>query len=145
MTFYFWSAFHVPLMKSFNPGGIHATSHLASQPLEYFEKRDGEYRPFPEFIHSVLREALRQKGIDHLFSHQAEAVIAVREGKDLVSSLHGLRKDPLYNIPVLNAKLSQPHSKALYLFPTKALSQDQMFELQNLIDRVAKPVATFTV
>jgi DEAD/DEAH box helicase domain-containing protein len=110
-----------------------------------FEKRDGEYRPFPEFIHPVLREALKQKGIDHLYSHQAEAVIAVKEGKDIVIvTPTASGKTLCYNIPVLNAKLSQPYSKALYLFPTKALSQDQMFELQNLIDRVAKPVATFT-
>jgi len=50
--------------------------------VRVFEKRDGEYRPFPELIHSALKGALRQKGIDHLFSHQAEAVIAVNEGKD---------------------------------------------------------------
>ncbi len=113
--------------------------------VRVFEKRDGEYRPFPEFIHSALKGALRQEGIDHLFSHQAEAVMAVKEGKDIVIvTPTASGKTLCYNIPVLNAKLSQPHSKALYLFPTKALSQDQMFELQNLIDRVAKPVATFT-
>jgi DEAD/DEAH box helicase domain-containing protein len=113
--------------------------------VRVFEKRDGEYRPFPEFIHSALKGALRQEGIDHLFSHQAEAVMAVKEGMDIVIvTPTASGKTLCYNIPVLNAKLSHPHSKALYLFPTKALSQDQMFELQNLIDRVAKPVATFT-
>jgi DEAD/DEAH box helicase domain-containing protein len=113
--------------------------------VRVFEKRDGEYRPFPEFIHPALRGALKQRGIEHLYSHQAEAVIAVKEGKDIVIvTPTASGKTLCYNIPVLNAKLSEPYSKALYLFPTKALSQDQMFELQNLIDRVAKPVATFT-
>ena len=110
-----------------------------------FEKRDGEYRPFPEFIHSVLKGALKQKGVDHLYSHQAEAIHAVKEGRDIVIvTPTASGKTLCYNLPVLNTKLSQPHSKALYLFPTKALSQDQMFELQNLIDRIEKPVATFT-
>ena len=49
-----------------------------------------------------------------------------------------------YNLPVLNSKLNIPSSKALYLFPTKALSQDQMVELQNMIHRLGKPLATFT-
>ena len=126
-------------MKSFNPGENSPNISPCLTAVRVFEKRDGEYRPFPEFIHSALKGALRQKGVDHLFSHQAEAVMAVKEGKDIVIvTPTASGKTLCYNIPVLNAKLSQPHSKALYLFPTKALSQDQMFELQNLIDRVAE-------
>jgi len=49
-----------------------------------------------------------------------------------------------YNLPVLNSKLSSPSTKAFYLFPTKALSQDQMVELQSLIHQIEKPFATFT-
>ncbi|MCJ7641311.1 MAG: DEAD/DEAH box helicase [Desulfobacterales bacterium] len=113
--------------------------------LRVFPKREGQYRPFPEFIHSVLREAFRQKGIEKLYSHQAEAIEAIHQGKDIVIvTPTASGKTLCYNVPVLNSKLSSPVSKALYLFPTKALSQDQMFELQNLIDLIAKPVATFT-
>ena len=113
--------------------------------LRVFPKREGQYRPFPEFIHSVLREAFRQKGIEKLYSHQAEAIEAIHQGKDIVIvTPTASGKTLCYNVPVLNSKLSSLVSKALYLFPTKALSQDQMFELQNLIDLIEKPVATFT-
>ena len=116
-----------------------------STDLRVFPKREGQYRPFPEFIHSVLREAFRQKGIEKLYSHQAEAIEAIHQGKDIVIvTPTASGKTLCYNVPVLNSKLSSPVSKALYLFPTKALSQDQMFELQNLIDLIEKPVATFT-
>jgi DEAD/DEAH box helicase domain-containing protein len=88
---------------------------------------------------------LKEEGIDRLYSHQAEAIEAVQEGKDVVVvTPTASGKTLCYNLPVLNMKLDMPFSKAFYLFPTKALSQDQMFELQNLIQRIGKSVATFT-
>jgi len=113
--------------------------------LRVFKKREGHYRPFPNFLHSLLKEALKREGIERLYSHQAEAIEAVQEGKDVVVvTPTASGKTLCYNLPVLNLKLSTPFSKAFYLFPTKALSQDQMFELQNLIQRIGTSVATFT-
>jgi len=113
--------------------------------LRIFEKREGEYRPFPNFIQSILKEALKREGIDRLYSHQFEAIEAIHEGKDVVVvTPTASGKTLCYNLPVLNLKLGAPFSKAIYLFPTKALSQDQMFELQNLIQRIGKPIATYT-
>ena len=113
--------------------------------LRVFKKREGQYRPLPHSIHSILREALKRDGIDRLYSHQAEAIEAVQGGKDVVVvTPTASGKTLCYNLPVLNSKLTIPFSKAFYLFPTKALSQDQMFELQNLIHRIEKPVSTFT-
>src|SRR4030042_1799183 len=113
--------------------------------LRIFKKGEGRYRPCPNFIHSLLREALEREGIERLYSHQAEAIEAVQEGKDVVVvTPTASGKTLCYNLPVLNSKLNMPLSKAFYLFPTKALSQDQMFELQNLIQRIGKPVSTFT-
>ncbi len=113
--------------------------------LRVFKKREGQYRPLPNSIHSILREALRRDGIDRLYSHQAEAIEAVQGGKDVVVvTPTASGKTLCYNLPVLNSKLAMPFSKAFYLFPTKALSQDQMFELQNLIERIERPVSTFT-
>jgi DEAD/DEAH box helicase domain-containing protein len=113
--------------------------------LRTFGKREAEYRPFPDFIHKDLREVFRKKGIDRLYSHQAEAIEAVQKGKDVVVvTPTASGKTLCYNLPVLNAKLSVPFSKAFYLFPTKALSQDQMFELQNLINQLEKAVTTYT-
>ena len=113
--------------------------------LRIFKKREGRYQPFPDFLHPILKEALRSEGIESLYSHQAEAIKHVQEGQDVVVvTPTASGKTLCYNLPVLNKKLSDPSSKAFYLFPTKALSQDQMFELQNLTKRLEKPIRTFT-
>ncbi len=113
--------------------------------LRIFKKREGRYQPFPDFLHPLLKEALRSEGIESLYSHQAEAIKHVQEGQDVVVvTPTASGKTLCYNLPVLNRILSDPSSKAFYLFPTKALSQDQMFELQNLTKRLEKPIRTFT-
>ena len=113
--------------------------------LRIFKKREGRYQPFPDFLHPLLKEALRSEGIESLYSHQAEAIQHVQEGQDVVVvTPTASGKTLCYNLPVLNKNLSDPSSKAFYLFPTKALSQDQMFELQNLTKRLEKPIRTFT-
>jgi DEAD/DEAH box helicase domain-containing protein len=110
-----------------------------------FGKREGKYLPFPAFIHPLLKEALQRDRIERLYSHQAIAIEAVQGGKDVVVvTPTASGKTLCYNLPVLNAKLNDPSAKAVYLFPTKALSQDQMVELQNLIQRIGRPVKTFT-
>ncbi|MBM4324365.1 MAG: DEAD/DEAH box helicase, partial [Deltaproteobacteria bacterium] len=113
--------------------------------LRVFKKREGRYRPFPDFLHPLLKEALKSEGIEALYSHQAEAIEHVQEGRDIVVvTPTASGKTLCYNLPVLNRKLSDPSSQAFYLFPTKALSQDQMVELQNLIGRLERPIKTFT-
>jgi len=113
--------------------------------LRIFKKREGRYQPFPDFLHPLLKEALKSEGIESLYSHQAEAIQHVQEGQDVVVvTPTASGKTLCYNLPVLNKNLSDPSSKAFYLFPTKALSQDQMFELQNLTKRLDRPIRTFT-
>ena len=113
--------------------------------LRVFEKKEGQYRPFPDFLHPLLREALEREGIQSLYSHQVEAIEAIQNGRDVVVvTPTASGKTLCYNLPVLNFKLSTPSSKAFYFFPTKALSQDQMVELQSLIRRLEKPITTYT-
>jgi len=113
--------------------------------LRIFKKREGQYESFPDFLHPLLKEALRSEGIESLYSHQAEAIKYVQEGRNVVIvTPTASGKTLCYNLPVLDRKLSDPSSKAFYLFPTKALSQDQMFELQNLTKRLGEPIRTFT-
>ena len=91
------------------------------------------------------KEALEREGIQRLYSHQAQAIEAIQNGRDVVVvTPTASGKTLCYNLPVLNLKLSAPSSKAFYLFPTKALSQDQMVELQSLIERLEKPITTYT-
>jgi DEAD/DEAH box helicase domain-containing protein len=113
--------------------------------LRVFKKREGRYRSFPDFLHPLLKEALKSEGIESLYSHQAEAIEHVEEGRDIVVvTPTASGKTLCYNLPVLNKKLSDPSSRAFYLFPTKALSQDQMVELQSLAGKLEKPIRAFT-
>lgn len=97
--------------------------------------RAGRYAPFPQAIDPRLVEVLRLRGIKQLYTHQAAAVSAVLEGRNVVVvTPTASGKTLCYNLPVLNTVLADPLARALYLFPTKALSQDQLTELQETVD-----------
>jgi len=91
------------------------------------------YGPWPEALHPALREALHARGVDALFTHQAEAVGAALAGEDVVVvTPTASGKSLCYTLPVLDAWLRDPEARALWLFPTKALAQDQLANLQDL-------------
>lgn len=93
----------------------------------------GVYKDFPDFLDERLCEALVRRGIPRLYSHQADAVEAVHRGRHVVVvTPTASGKTLCYNIPVINSVMNDPESRALYLFPTKALSQDQVAELRDL-------------
>jgi DEAD/DEAH box helicase domain-containing protein len=97
-----------------------------------------QFAPFPSTLDSRLRRALESRGISQLYTHQAEAVdhaIAGRHAVIITPTASG--KTLCYNAPVLHAILQDPSSRALYLFPTKALAQDQLAELQGLCETIA--------
>jgi len=84
-------------------------------------------------LHPELESRLRARGIVRLYTHQAEAVAAVRRGEHVaVTTATASGKTLCYNLPVLDALLRDPQTTALYLFPTKALAQDQLDELRSL-------------
>jgi DEAD/DEAH box helicase domain-containing protein len=94
---------------------------------------EARHAPFPDGIDSRLREALARRGIAQLYSHQAEALSLVSSGKNIViTTPTASGKTLCYNLPVLDAILKDAATRALYLFPTKALAQDQMAELHEL-------------
>ena len=95
--------------------------------------REAKFRPVPAWVTSALAEAYRAKGIRDLYSHQEMTAELVRDGKNVVVvTPTASGKTLCYNLPVLNAVLENPDTRALYLFPTKALAQDQLAELQDL-------------
>lgn len=113
--------------------------------IKIFDKKEGHYKPFPESLNTLLIDILKDAGIEKLYSHQAEAFEAVQDGKDIVVvTPTASGKTLCYNLPVLNSILKDRFTKALYIFPTKALSQDQMFELEQIIQKIRKPIKTFT-
>lgn len=100
---------------------------------------------FPEKLDWRLRRALVERGIESLYVHQAEAFQTVLEGKDLVLvTPTASGKTLCYNLPVLQTVLSDPSSRALYLFPTKALAQDQKNEMEELINEIGVPLKSYT-
>jgi DEAD/DEAH box helicase domain-containing protein len=96
------------------------------------------YAPFPEALDERLRRALASRGVSQLYTHQAEAIDHALAGRHVVvTTPTASGKTLCYNAPVLNAILQDPSSRALYLFPTKALAQDQLAELQGLCETLA--------
>jgi DEAD/DEAH box helicase domain-containing protein len=101
---------------------------------ERIKARKGKYKDLPEALDSRIRKALEAKGITRLYSHQAECYAQAVKGKNIVVvTPTASGKTLCYNLPVLEALLNDPDAKALYLFPTKALSQDQQSELNEVV------------
>jgi DEAD/DEAH box helicase domain-containing protein len=104
--------------------------------------------PFPEALDVRLRRALESRGIARLYTHQAESIDYALAGQHVVViTPTASGKTLCYNAPVLHSILQDPSSRALYLFPTKALAQDQLAELQGLCETLAavsEPIGVFT-
>ena len=95
--------------------------------------RPGRYAPAPSGLEPQLLEAMHQRGMEPLYVHQAEAIAAALRGEDVaVVTAAASGKTLCYNVPVLNALLHDRGARALYLFPTKALAQDQLAAWQQL-------------
>jgi DEAD/DEAH box helicase domain-containing protein len=107
--------------------------------------REAVFADFPDFIDGRIKAALERRGVHRLYSHQASAISAIHEGNSVVVvTPTASGKTMCYNVPVLNAILKDEASRALFLFPTKALSQDQTSELHELITEAGVDVKTFT-
>ncbi|MGH9142064.1 MAG: DEAD/DEAH box helicase, partial [Vicinamibacterales bacterium] len=90
---------------------------------------------FPESLDPRLKSALQARGVEQLYTHQAEAIEHTLAGRHtVVVTPTASGKTLCYNAPVLNAILKDPSSRALYLFPTKALAQDQLAELHAMCE-----------
>jgi DEAD/DEAH box helicase domain-containing protein len=102
--------------------------------IETIPARDGSYVPFPEDLDPAIASALNSRGIERLYSHQGESWKAVRAGRNIVVvTPTASGKTLCYNLPVLQGLMEDPDARALYLFPTKALSQDQQAELNGIV------------
>lgn len=129
--------------------------HLTIQPtysnqiahIEHIPPRDASCAELDKPLISNLQDYLDEHELLPLYTHQAEAVNNAREGRNvMVSTSNASGKTLCYNIPVLETILTELGSRALYLFPTKALAQDQLRGLQELFclpPLRAEEVATF--
>src|SRR6202171_2717458 len=113
--------------------------------IEHIPARAAEWAPMPAWVLPELAAAYCAKGISRLYSHQAAAAEGARRGKNVVVvTPTASGKTLCYNLPVLNAVLENPDTRALYLFPTKALAQDQLAELHDLSKRLHDCFGVFT-
>ena len=103
-------------------------AHLSTE-----RAREARTAPIPATLHAKLREALARLGIAELYAHQAEAYEAAAAGGNvIVTTGTASGKTLAFNLPVLDALAADPKARALYLYPTKALAQDQARSLAAL-------------
>ncbi len=113
--------------------------------VRYFPAREAKWAEFPSWVHADLVAAYDAKGIRQLYTHQAIAAEAVHLGKNVVVvTPTASGKTLCYNLPILNSILENTDTRALYLFPTKALAQDQLAELYDLNQRLDNRFGVFT-
>lgn len=114
-------------------GQIVHVEHLPPRPARFARRK--------EALHPALEQALAEQGITRLYCHQAEALRLVRQGKHIVvTTPTASGKTLCYNLPVLDTLLREPKARALYLFPTKALAQDQLRVLEEFTGGFSSPV-----
>jgi DEAD/DEAH box helicase domain-containing protein len=113
--------------------------------VKHIPAQEGRYEDYPPGIHPALCSALKQKGYQKLYCHQRSSWEALRDGKHIVVvTPTASGKTLCYNLPVLNSILQDTSSRAIYLFPTKALSQDQRAELDEIIDLLPDSIRVHT-
>jgi DEAD/DEAH box helicase domain-containing protein len=99
---------------------------------------EGQYGPYPERLDPRLRAILASRGVERFYTHQTQAIDHALAGRSVVVVTPAASGKTLcYNGPVLNAVLADPSARALYLFPTKALAQDQLAELHELAEELS--------
>lgn len=109
------------------------------------DKYNGDFADYPESLLPDIVELFRKKGIERLFSHQSSAINEVLKGNNIVvATPTASGKTLIYNAVTLDSILHDKSSKSLYLFPTKALSQDQLHELFDLNKLLGDKLGLFT-
>ena len=109
------------------------------------EAKGAEYADFPESLHPSIKKALKLRGIQQLYSHQRQAFDYAQEGKSFTAiTPTASGKSYCYHLPVLQKILEDFSSRAIYLFPTKALAQDQKSDLNELIELMDEEILSYT-
>ena len=113
--------------------------------IKHIPARQGRYMAYPSDVHPALIKALQEKGFSRLYTHQNLSWQLIKEGKNIVIvTPTASGKTLCYNLPVLDSILKNPSARAIYMFPTKALSQDQRAELDETIKLLPEEIRIFT-
>jgi DEAD/DEAH box helicase domain-containing protein len=107
--------------------------------------RPAAFEDYPDWVHPELRSALQGYKFERLYTHQRRAADLAHAGKSVcVVTPTASGKTLCYNLPVLDGIVRKTGARALYLFPTKALSQDQVAELNGVVERLPEGVRAYT-
>ena len=107
--------------------------------------RPAVYGEFPPTLDGRIVDTLKKRGIERPYIHQSQAIRAALAGEDfVVVTPTASGKTLCYNVPVLQSILRDEASRALYLFPTKALSSDQVAELYGMIQDMGVGIKAYT-
>ncbi|MDD8015351.1 MAG: DEAD/DEAH box helicase [Acidobacteriota bacterium] len=133
------------LIKALNILKDIGMSNESIRTIKHLPAQEGRYEEYAEDVHPALTAAFKSKGFKSLYSHQHSSWKALQEGKNIVVvTPTASGKTMCYNLPVLDSILKNPSSRAIYLFPTKALAQDQRAELDDVIKLLPEEVRIFT-
>jgi DEAD/DEAH box helicase domain-containing protein len=132
-----------------NRGGYPDSPDRSVTAIRRLDAIESRYAPFLNDLDPRLKSVLAGRGVEALYVHQADAIAHALAGRHVViTTPTASGKTLCYNVPVLQAILQDPAARALYLFPTKALAQDQLAELdrlsQALADRAGVDLGVFT-
>ncbi|BDH61428.1 putative ATP-dependent helicase YprA [Lysinibacillus sp. PLM2] len=109
------------------------------------EGKEASYAPFPDSLHPSIKKALEDRGISQLYTHQRQAFDYATRGDSFTAvTPTASGKSLCYHLPILQKILEDSSSRAIYLFPTKALAQDQKTDLNNLIESMGEEILSYT-
>ncbi len=107
--------------------------------------RDAQFAGMPDAVPEALRKVLAQRGVGQLYTHQAESFDALSAGQNVVVvTPTASGKTLCYNLPILSRLIADPEARAMYVFPTKALAEDQLHEFHAIVEQMDSPIRAFT-
>ncbi|MGB7719699.1 MAG: DEAD/DEAH box helicase [Bryobacteraceae bacterium] len=123
----------------------HQQPDSAVRAIHHQPAAEGVYAEIPPAVDARLRAALQKRGISRLYAHQADAFDEIERGRNVViPTPTASGKTLCYNLPVLNRLLGEEGARAMYLFPTKALAEDQLHEFQSAVEQMGSEIRAFT-
>ena len=124
---------------------LHQKSDSPVRAIHHQPPSEGVYADIPAAVDPRLRAALENRGIARLYIHQADAFEKIANGGNVVIvTPTASGKTLCYNLPVLDLLLRDPGARAMYLFPTKALAEDQLHEFQSAVEEMGSEIRAFT-
>ncbi len=124
---------------------LHQQADSPVRAIHHQAATEGSFTEMPEAVDTRLRKALEARGITRLYTHQADAFEQIAAGNNVtIVTPTASGKTWCYNLPVLNLLLSDVGARAMYLFPTKALAEDQLHEFNAAVEEMGSDIKAFT-